>query len=171
MQCPAPQSGNPDRPGQTQIHRTESTLEEEFTAVDKKLNRTWQCTFVSQKEKQSSQQFETDPSFSLVRSHLQYCIWLWGSWHKRTWTCWSSPEETTKMLRGLEHISYEDEAERVGIFMCTSTSGEVLREIQDNTATLSADDASLFHFHFNLVSSHRNERFPESFIAWSEMAN
>lgn len=69
------------------------------------------------------------------------------------------------MLRGLEHISYEDEAERVGIFMCTSTSGEVLREIQDNTATLSADDASLFHFHFNLVSSHRNERFPESFIA------
>lgn len=63
---------------------------------------------------------------------------------------------TTQSTRVMLRSTVRSSAESLSSWCltCTSSSGEVLSEIRDNIATLSADDASLFNFHFNLVSSY-----------------
>ncbi|PKU46392.1 hypothetical protein llap_3319 [Limosa lapponica baueri] len=52
-----------------------------------------------------------------MRPHLEYRVHLWSPQDKKDVDLLERhPEETTKMIRGLEHLSYEDRLREVGLF-------------------------------------------------------
>ncbi|GAB0202202.1 hypothetical protein GRJ2_002685800 [Grus japonensis] len=96
--------------------------------IDEKLNMSQQCALAAQKancvlgcikSSMASRSREVIlPLYSaLVRPHLEYCIQLWGPpAQERHGAVGASPEEATKLIRGLEHLSYEDRLRELGLF-------------------------------------------------------
>ena len=54
---------------------------------------------------------------ALVRPHLQYGVLAWGSQHRRDAELLGQVQRRAmKMIRGLEHLSYEERLRELGLF-------------------------------------------------------